>query len=173
MDYKDNTPIPSVIEYLERRGCPVASMEDKLTPSLEEKLATAMKSLSSDVIGIRVAIVHGLDSPQKYVFITNMLKELAINNRSVMYLSANDIKDNPDYQSAVYAIVGMEAVTGYQIVKVKDFVRKKVSNNKIVIIACNSIENLDKSYGSDFVDFLSHKAMSIDVSIKRKKLTEI
>lgn len=159
----------SLAEYLKRRGVPVSlTNEETKINRLKEKIDKVIDAMTNDKN--RVVLLHGTDSPYKYAMAVEILKHFALQNKSVYYMSAIAIVDSTYEKSAVYAITGIESITGFNIAKVKDTIRAMATSGKIIIMCCTDISKVDEIYGKDFMDFMSHISIIVDVSVERNEM---
>lgn len=125
----------------------------------------------------RVYFITGVDSPNKKAFIEGFLEAIThleyagkVAFPSARMVYATDKEYQPAY---VLAFMGAERLSGYDIDRFVMFVRKHVDSGRVVIIPIQSVQVLSDKLGEDFVSYLSHLAVNIDLSVPRREIPTI
>ncbi len=158
--------------YLLRRGVPPATLEADLPDVLQEKLPK-LRGILDAPDDMQVIIIYGTDSPHKNVVAVRILEYIAKKDKPVTYAMATEFADHKDEDFYIMALMNIENVTGYHTAEVVNFIRMKVNEGRFLVIGCHSPKALEEQFDKEFMDFLSHMAIKVDVSVTRKVMADI
>lgn len=168
-----------IIFYLKDAGFPERLINiPVLSADITEKLSNAWKIITTT--DKRILLLSGTESPVKEYFAMSIVKMFVQDDKHMMpEITASQILRRlgsgiPIPNLVAYFLLNTDmGISGNGISIIKEFIINQVQKNKSVIVGCASISNLEKIYGIDFVDYLSHVAVEVDLSMARAEIPVI
>jgi hypothetical protein len=155
-------------EYLMSIGVPeqlsAITLAD-LDETYKEKVLSWTKIVNNS---LPITIISGNKSIHKDKVLIYLIREFAKLGKSIFYGSMFNFIELNYPVNFVYAIYDMERITNLNdISKVKVILTDHVRNKRPLLIETINIKQIEKIYGSDFIDYISDKMIEINIETQR------
>jgi len=166
-----------ILDQLKKAGLTAAMINDalieKVPEKFEEKLAS-LKSMAKENTDYKVFLVHGEDSPVKDQFCAAFMKWYMITfNKTGRWMQ---IAAPFDENLGLAGITVFPATYLYSPLMAKQLatvIREKLPMGRAFILCSTNKESYDETFGKEFMAFVSHASLSIEVSVPRKTISVI
>lgn len=140
-------------------------MEDKIEVKTPSKIDMAIEAVKAKKF--RVVILTGTDSPEKKLFAKSMLAPLKEMNLSTATVSNHELFDIKSPQVYALTLDGVDRANRGEADKISSLVRQQVERGWLAVIITTSMTLLEEKMGKDFVDYVSHVSVEVDLSKPR------
>lgn len=162
-------------------GIPKMIIKGKLTdfhegdqPRIKQVITELIKSPS-----IRVVLLTGLDTPYKDLVASFILQAVAKAAhpdpkiiKSFSYYTG-EIAHDAGRITFITAVMGVALISGsLNIAKMKTTLHQYLLNGNRFLLGVESLDSLESIYGSELVNFLSHRGMTMNVGEDRKSMID-
>ena len=137
---------------------------------IQEKIAVWVSSVSRNS---PVTIVTGVEGSLKDMVIECMINHfLKLRVSFKTYYPAalvQDIANDIVHPAFLYILYDGEMVNNYKMNELKTFLANHVRESRALIIDCPDMDSLERTYGKDFIDFLSSRMVEVVLPTKRQE----
>lgn len=166
-----------ILDQLKKSGLSVGMINDALLEKVAEKFEgklTSLKNMAKENTDYKVFLVHGEDSPYKDQFCAAVMKWYMITfNKTGRWMQITAPFDENLGNAGITVFPATYLYSPMMAQQLATVIREKLPMGKAFILCSNNKEAYDKTFGEDFMAFVSHASLSIEVSVPRKTISVI
>jgi len=166
-----------ILEQMKRTGVPPQMINDALLEKVAspfESKFIALTNMVKEKPEFKVFLVHGEDSPQKDQFCAAFMKwyMLQFNKTGRWYGVCTQFEDT-------FGDAGVSVIPATYLLNpvaariVSGAIREKLPLGRAFVLCSNDRDTFDGTFGKDFITFVSHQSLSIEVSVPRASIMVI
>lgn len=154
--------------YLASAGVPDRLLEAS-KHGMPEGLRTKYDHLKM-VMDDKSVLLLGTPSPYKEVFAVCLLRYFLDLGRSVAFFDVTALRDYPEQLAGVSAFIGSRNLpsTSYMVQKTAARVRRTVTEGQLFLLEAPSEQSIEDTFKKEFMDYISHVVIGVDLSVERK-----
>jgi hypothetical protein len=164
-------------EQIEKAGVPVNLRADALNNKVAEEFGSKLdKATAAMFADFPVAFLVGNDSPQKDGFAAALLKAYMVQkNKTGRWMpTPRTAFLHDDFNLAgVTVILSLDLYAPTAAKMLSALLRESINKGRAFIICCSGIEIAEELLGKEFMAFISHLSVFVDVGIPRAKILEV